>query len=478
MALHRATSNCKILKMKNKSSLNFISYLAEFLDIAGVITISFIVHQIYLEGIGVSREYLLSFILTAFLILFIFPNFGIYKSWRGRSKLERARSITVAFAAVILTLIVISTMLKLTVYYSRVWFYSSSIISVLYLIFYRNLLDIALNIARRSGWNHKNIIVFGAGVLGTTVANRITDEDWTGFQIKAFFDDDENKTGSNINNIPVLNSKDISQYIEDNDVVELWITLPLRNEARVKELLHELRHLTISIKYIPDIFGFNLLNQEVSEIAGVPILQLNGTPIQGMNRVLKEVEDKVFSFFILLLVSPIMLIIAIAIKLESKGPILFKQRRHGWNGDEIKVYKFRSMRVHNEDDGKVTQATKNDNRVTKVGKFIRKTSLDELPQFFNVIQGRMSIVGPRPHALAHNEEFKDRVNYYMQRHKVKPGITGWAQVNGLRGETDTVEKMARRVEYDLFYIENWSLWFDIRIIFMTILTGFTDKNAY
>lgn len=478
MALHRAPSNCKILKMKNKPSLNFISYLAEFLDIAGVIAISYTVHQIYLEGIPVSREYLISFILTAFLILFIFPNFGIYKSWRGRSKLERARLITVAFAAVILTLIVTSTMLKLTVYYSRVWFYSSSVISIFYLIFYRNFLDIALNIARRSGWNHKNIIVFGAGNLGTTVANRITNEDWTGFQIKAFFDDDQSKTNTNINNIPVLSAKDISQYINKNDIVELWITLPLRNEARVKELLHELRHLTISIKYIPDIFGFNLLNQEVSEIAGVPILQLNGTPIQGINRVLKEVEDKVFSFFILLLVSPIMLIIAIAIKLESKGPILFKQRRHGWNGDEIKVYKFRSMRVHNEDDGKVTQATKNDNRVTKVGKFIRKTSLDELPQFFNVIQGRMSIVGPRPHALAHNEEFKDRVNYYMQRHKVKPGITGWAQVNGLRGETDTVEKMARRVEYDLFYIENWSLWFDIRIIFMTVLTGFTDKNAY
>lgn len=478
MALHRAPSNCKILSMKNKSSLNFISYLAEFLDITGVITISFIVHQIYLEGIPVSREYLISFILTAFLILFIFPNFGIYKSWRGRSKLERARSITIAWATVVLTLVVLSTMLKLTVYYSRVWFYSSSIISVIYLIFYRHILDIALNIARRSGWNHKNVVIFGAGALGNTVASRITEEDWTGFQIKAFFDDDESKTGTILNHIPILSASSISSYIDQNDILELWITLPLRNEARVKELLHELRHLTISIKYIPDIFGFNLLNQEVSEIAGVPILQLNGTPIQGINRVIKEIEDKVFSFFILLLVSPIMLVIAIAIKLESKGPILFKQRRHGWNGDEIKVYKFRSMRVHNEDEGKVTQATRNDDRVTKVGRFIRKTSLDELPQFFNVLQGRMSIVGPRPHALAHNEEYKDRVEYYMQRHKVKPGITGWAQVNGLRGETDTIEKMTKRVEYDLFYIENWSLWFDIRIIAKTILTGFIDDNAY
>ncbi len=478
MALHRAPSECKILRMKNRSSLNFISYLAEFLDIAGVITISFIIHQIYLKGIPVSREYLFSFILTAFLILFIFPNFGVYKSWRGRSKLERARSITIAWAAVILTLVVISTMLKLTIYYSRVWFYSSSMVSLIYLIFYRNLLDIALNMARRSGWNHKHIVIFGAGALGNTVAGRITSEDWIGFQIKAFFDDDEKKAGTKINSIPVLSAKDISKYLEENDILELWITLPLRNETRVKELLHELRHLTISIKYIPDIFGFNLFNQEVSEIAGVPILQLNGTPIQGMNRVLKEVEDKVFSFLILTLVSPIILIIAIAIKIESKGPILFKQRRHGWNGDEIKVYKFRSMFVHNENGDKVTQATKNDNRITKVGRFIRKTSLDELPQFFNVIQGRMSIVGPRPHALAHNEEFKDRVKYYMQRHKVKPGITGWAQINGLRGETDTLEKMTRRIEYDLFYIENWSLWFDIRIIFMTVLTGFTDENAY
>ncbi|MDH5184914.1 MAG: exopolysaccharide biosynthesis polyprenyl glycosylphosphotransferase, partial [Gammaproteobacteria bacterium] len=177
-------------------------------------------------------------------------------------------------------------------------------------------------------------------------------------------------------------------------------------------------------------------------------------------------------------ISPLLLFIAISIKLSSKGPVFFKQMRHGWDGRIIKVYKFRSMKVHQEFDGTVTQAIKRDPRITKIGAFLRRTSLDELPQFYNVLQGRMSIVGPRPHAVAHNEHYKEVVDQYMLRHKVKPGITGWAQVNGWRGETDTVEKMQKRVEFDLFYIENWSFWFDLKIIFLTVFKGFVDKNAY
>jgi putative colanic acid biosynthesis UDP-glucose lipid carrier transferase len=268
----------------------------------------------------------------------------------------------------------------------------------------------------------------------------------------------------------------IAEYIEQNNVKELWIALPFRDEKRIKELLYQLRHLSISIKFVPDIFGFRLLNQTVFEVAGMPILQLNGTPIQGINRIIKELEDKILSFIIMILVSPLLILIYIMIKLDSKGPAIYKQIRQGWDGKKIKIYKFRSMYVSNDD--KYIQATKNDQRITKVGAFIRRTSLDELPQFLNVLQGRMSIVGPRPHPVLQNEEFKDQVEYYMQRHRVKPGITGWAQVNGLRGETDTLEKMSERVEYDLYYIENWSLWFDIRIIFLTIFKGFVNKNAY
>jgi putative colanic acid biosynthesis UDP-glucose lipid carrier transferase len=213
-------------------------------------------------------------------------------------------------------------------------------------------------------------------------------------------------------------------------------------------------------------------------VAGLPIIDLNASPIVGVNRFIKELEDKVLSLLILIIISPIVLLIAIGVKLSSPGPVIFKQNRHGWDGRPIKVYKFRTMEVHEECEGQVTQACKYDVRVTKFGAFLRRTSLDELPQFFNVLQGRMSIVGPRPHAIEHSNQYKDQIDAYMLRHKVKPGITGWAQVNGWRGQTDTLEKMKKRVEYDLYYIENWTVWLDLKIIFMSLFTGFVHKNAY
>jgi Undecaprenyl-phosphate glucose phosphotransferase len=216
----------------------------------------------------------------------------------------------------------------------------------------------------------------------------------------------------------------------------------------------------------------------MSEVAGMPVLNLTASPMVGFARFLKGLEDRALALLILLLVSPLMVAIAIGIKLSSPGPVLFKQKRHGWDGKPITVWKFRTMQVHQEENGKVTQATRNDSRVTKLGALLRRTSVDELPQFFNVLQGKMSIVGPRPHAIEHNEFYKDSINQYMLRHKVKPGITGWAQINGYRGEIDNLEKMEKRIEYDLFYIENWSIWFDLKIIAATLIKGFINKNAY
>jgi putative colanic acid biosynthesis UDP-glucose lipid carrier transferase len=247
----------------------------------------------------------------------------------------------------------------------------------------------------------------------------------------------------------------------------------------MREVLSELRHSTSFIRFVPNIFQLKLLfGQNLPSVAGVPVLDINTSPMSGFNVVLKRIEDFVLALFIILLVSPIMLLITIAIRLESKGPAIFKQERHGWDGCVIKVYKFRSMHMHREADGQMTQATKGDARITKVGQFLRRTSLDELPQFFNVLQGRMSVVGPRPHAVVMNEYYKDKVAYYFQRHKVKPGITGLAQVNGLRGETDTLDKMERRIELDLDYIQRWSVWLDLKIVFLTIFRGFVGKNAY
>jgi putative colanic acid biosynthesis UDP-glucose lipid carrier transferase len=242
--------------------------------------------------------------------------------------------------------------------------------------------------------------------------------------------------------------------------------------------MYALRHHTVAVRFIPEWGDIRLLNHKVSHIAGVYSLDLSCSPMDGPPRLLKRLEDLILGTLIALLISPICVMIALAIRFTSHGPILFKQYRTGINGKRFKVYKFRSMVVHRENPGDVTQATRNDARITRVGAFLRRTSLDELPQFFNVLQGRMSIVGPRPHALSHNEYYKDLVESYMQRHKVKPGITGWAQVSGYRGETDTLEKMQKRVEYDLWYIDNWSLWLDLKIIFLTVFKGFINKNAY
>lgn len=228
---------------------------------------------------------------------------------------------------------------------------------------------------------------------------------------------------------------------------------------------------------IPDIFTFNILQSRTEEVNGIPVVPLFDTPINGINMVLKRLEDIIFSFIIILLISPLLVFIALAVKISSPGPVIFKQIRYGMDGKPIKVWKFRSMTVM-ENDTSIKQATKNDVRVTKVGKILRQTSLDELPQFFNVLTGGMSIVGPRPHAVAHNEQYRNLIEGYMLRHKVKPGITGWAQINGWRGETDTVDKMQKRVKYDLEYIREWSIWLDLKIIFLTIFKGFINKSAY
>jgi putative colanic acid biosynthesis UDP-glucose lipid carrier transferase len=243
-------------------------------------------------------------------------------------------------------------------------------------------------------------------------------------------------------------------------------------------VLNALRHSTANIRLVPDWFTLKLLNHGVSEVVGIQMLDLSTSPITGETRVIKAVQDFVLATVILLLISPLLLAIALAIKYTSPGPVLYRQKRHGWNGEEIVVYKFRSMVVHQEAGSQVTQASKNDSRITPLGAFLRRTSLDELPQFINVLQGRMSIVGPRPHAMAHNEHYKELVPNYVLRHKVKPGITGWAQVNGFRGETDTLDKMEKRVEYDLYYIENLSLGLDLKIIVATVFKGFVHKNAY
>ncbi|HCA9408349.1 TPA: undecaprenyl-phosphate glucose phosphotransferase, partial [Klebsiella pneumoniae] len=251
----------------------------------------------------------------------------------------------------------------------------------------------------------------------------------------------------------------------------------MSDEKEMKELIRSLTDTTCSVILIPDIFTFNILQSRTEDVNGVPVVPLFDTPLNGINMVFKRLEDIILAAIIILLISPILLVIAAVVKATSPGPVIFKQTRYGMDGKPIKVWKFRTMKVMENDDT-VKQATKNDVRVTRVGSFLRKTSLDELPQFFNVLFGGMSIVGPRPHAVAHNEQYRNLIEGYMLRHKVKPGITGWAQINGWRGETDTLDKMQKRVEFDLEYIREWNIWLDLKIIFLTIFKGFVNKSAY
>lgn len=281
-----------------------------------------------------------------------------------------------------------------------------------------------------------------------------------------------------VKEIESIDEKKLNKYIVESKSQEIWMAMPLEMGGHLKKVLYAIRHQTAEIRFLPEISDFPLINQHVSSILDMVSIDLSSTPMKGIAKFWKRTEDIIFSMFAVVVFSPIFLCVALAIKLESRGPILFKQYRTGINGKKFKVYKFRSMVVHQEKGGQVTQASRNDSRITRVGAFLRKTSLDELPQFYNVLQGRMSVVGPRPHALAHNEYYKDLVESYMQRHKVKPGITGWAQVCGYRGETDTLDKMQKRVQMDIWYICNWSLALDLKIVFLTIFKGFFNKNAF
>jgi len=324
----------------------------------------------------------------------------------------------------------------------------------------------------------RTAVMVGAGPLGITVARALQENPDQGIDFIGWFDDRADDRLPDASGTKVLGSLDeLAPYIREHGIKDVYITLPLSSQPRIVELLESVQSTTASIFYVPDVLGIKIIQGRLQDMNGIPIVGICETPFTGTNELIKRVSDVVLASAILGLTSPLLLAIAIGVKLSSPGPIIFRQRRNGLYGDEITVFKFRSMTT--QDDGEiVAQATKHDPRITRFGAFLRHTSLDELPQFFNVLQGRMSIVGPRPHAVAHNEQYRQIIKSYMVRHKVKPGITGWAQVNGLRGETDTVEKMKARVEYDLAYLRNWSLALDLRIILRTIRLICFDRQAY
>jgi putative colanic acid biosysnthesis UDP-glucose lipid carrier transferase len=325
----------------------------------------------------------------------------------------------------------------------------------------------------------QNILIIGLNDQGILLADNLKEDYYQRINVLGFFEDRSPNRLQHNADYPVLGSlNELSKYLNLHTVHKLYIALPMSSHPRIIKMLDDLKDTTASIYFVPDIFVTDLIQGRVSEVNGLPVVSVCDTPFTGMDGFIKRTADVLFSLFVLILISPILLIVALGVKLGSPGPIIFKQRRYGLDGQEILVYKFRSMTV-TEDGVTVTQATKNDQRITRLGAILRKTSLDELPQFINVLQGRMSVVGPRPHAVAHNEEYRKLIKGYMVRHKVKPGITGWAQVNGFRGETDTLEKMEQRVHYDLEYLRNWSPRLDMLIVAKTFwLTLVGQDSAY
>lgn len=326
----------------------------------------------------------------------------------------------------------------------------------------------------------KTAIVIGYNELSQQLTNKIHADKETAVELKGFFDDISTYKSAlltNAHNTLTGNLYQVADYVRQYAIDIIYITLPPSMHTQILLLLDDLKDTTASIYFVPDFFMADLIQGRIDEIDGLPVIAVCETPFTGFNGLTKRFSDILIASTILFLLFPVLIIIAIGVKLSSPGPILFKQRRYGLDGQEIVIYKFRSMTVA-ENGSNVVQVTVNDARVTRFGRFIRKTSLDELPQFVNVLQGRMSVVGPRPHAVTHNEIYRKVIKGYMIRHKVKPGITGWAQVNGYRGETKTIESMKSRIDYDLAYLKKWSLSLDLSIIFKTIFLVFKDSKAY
>jgi putative colanic acid biosynthesis UDP-glucose lipid carrier transferase len=324
----------------------------------------------------------------------------------------------------------------------------------------------------------RRAVVVGLTDLGMRLTEKLREDVFLSIDVLGFFDERAisrlpNSAGSRVLGVP----SSLPDYIAQKNVNVVYITLPMTRHPRILELLDMLKDSTVSIYFVPDLFVFDLIQARFDLISGIPVVAVCESPFYGMRGIAKRLSDLVLASFILLCIWPLLALLAAGVKLSSPGPAIFRQRRYGLDGKQIVIYKFRTMSVC-EDGARVQQAQLNDSRITPFGKFLRKTSLDELPQFINVLQGRMSVVGPRPHAVAHNEEYRKVIDGYMIRHKVRPGITGLAQVKGFRGETETAEKMEQRIHYDLEYLRNWSLGLDLSIIFKTFSVLLGDRNAY
>ena len=407
-----------------------------------------------------DNSYLLVLLTGLLLSSVILPATGAYRTEFRWDLMRRIRRLVAGWALVVMALLTAATLLKTTADYSRIWFGLWVVFGCLGLVVLSILQSAWLKYRGHAQSNRKRMVLVGSGEAAARVERRMTGDRTLQFDIVERF-------GSDWNGQSARDISELESFITDNSVHDVWIATELEDRTLLEAALAALKNSVVDVHVVPDLYQYRLLNQNVSEWQGLPVISLSGTPMTGSEWRLKAAMDRVGSAVLLTVASPLLLMIGLAVKFSSPGPAIFRQVRHGMGGEPISILKFRTMKVHTEAEGQYTQASPEDQRVTGIGSMLRKSSLDELPQLINVLKGEMSLVGPRPHPVELNEQFLDRIPRYMFRHKAKPGMTGWAQVNGLRGMTDTEEKMALRIEHDLWYIQNWSLWLDLQILMRT-----------
>ncbi len=450
-------------------------FLFRIVDVILLIASFFVVSTAY--QVPFNKDYLLLLTFTIAVFLFFAESAQLYKKLRLGKFPQRAMVvfavISLSFLSVTLALFLIQEGGNFSRFIVLSWF----IMSLFSLITWRYIYRKIKQKLYKQGVNLRKVAIIGLTPTGKSLLNQIKQYPEMGLDFVGFFDDrTPERLQGDLSNLKG-SVEDALAIAQAGELDSVYICIPLTAESRIAHIIHKLSDSTVNVFMVPDFLLNTIMHGNISNLGNMDTISIFESPITGSQEFYKRAFDILFSLSVLVILSPVYLIISILVKITSNGPVVFKQARYGLNGEQIGVYKFRSMKVMENAD-KVVQATKNDSRITPIGSFLRRTSLDELPQFFNVLLGDMSVVGPRPHAVAHNEEYRSKIDYYMLRHKVKPGITGWAQVNGWRGETDTLDKMEKRVEYDLQYIRNWSLWWDIKIIFLTVFKGFINKNAY
>jgi putative colanic acid biosynthesis UDP-glucose lipid carrier transferase len=456
----------------NSSRLDFV--LRAF-DPMLIVATGYVAHRIYLGDWDPPARYIAALAAAAFLAFAAFPALGLYQSRRGVSFFDELAAIFWAWLLIAVSGAAFLFFTKSGAEFSRGWVLLWIVAGFFIHAFSRAAIRVALRALRRRGRNLRHVIVVGAGTHGRAVVARLRAAPWSGLSIRAYYDDDPRLIGTEIEGVPVLGPLErMPPDLQSQPADQVWIALPLRAEARIRHCVDALRATSAIIRFVPDIYGFHLLNHSITEIAGMPVLNLTDTPLTDVRATWKTIEDFVLASLLVLITLPLIVAIAIGVKLTSPGPVIYPQERVTWNGRRFAMYKFRTMPVDAEAESGPVWSSRGETRATSFGALLRRLSLDELPQLFNVLRGEMSIVGPRPERPEFVERFRDRVPGYMQKHLVKAGITGWAQVNDLRGDSD----IAQRIQYDLYYVEHWSPWFDLRILALTLWHILTTRNAH